>query len=193
MKALHVVFLFFESTFLCSLVGWMVFNSAIPSRSECIAEETELRFKIEGGQDELLRSLDSFTVFYATKDNPKQWTDPKLRFSQKIDESVVGKWFVHKLTAGVKQFRLEFNSKRGNEIGRQWPAISTMFLGERVVRKDEIKQYFYEPGQKPSYDVYLKDYTKGGALWAVIAAFAILDVLILIVALMSLKRGMIKS
>ena len=188
MKMLHFVFFFLESTFLCTLMGWAVFESMIPSRPGYIKEETELRFKIDGGQNELLGSLDSFTVFYATKDNPKQWTDPKLRFSHKIDDSVVGKWYVHKLSAGVKQFRLEFNPKKGSEIGRQWPDISTIFLGERVVRKDEINKYFYEPGQKASYDVYLKDYTKGGALWIVIAGATLLDVLMLFGVIFVLRK-----
>ena len=181
MRILHFSVLFLESTMLCALLGWVVFKCAIPNRPEVIAGETELRFKIEDGQDGVLRCLDSFTVFYATKDNPKQWTDPKLRFTQKIDKSVIGKWYVHKLAEGVKQFRLEFNPKKDSVGERQWPAISPLYLGTRVVREDEIREFFYEPAQKSSYDVILSDYTKGGALWVVIAVAAILDVLILCV------------
>lgn len=188
MKALHCVLLFLESTALFALIGWVIFSKSIPVRSTFVEGETEIRFQIADGQDELLSRLDSFTVFYATKDNPKQWTDPKLRFSQKIDDTVIGKWYVHRMMPGVKQFRLEFNPKADREIGRRWPAISTIYLGDRAVRSDEMCEFFYEPGQKPSYDVILTDYTKGWALWIVIAVAAVLDLLTLVMLFLIIKR-----
>ena len=188
MKALHCVFLFLESTALFALIGWMVFSQAIPPTAGFIQDETELRFQFAEGQQDLLRCLDSFTVFYATKDNPKQWTDPKLRFTQKIDDTVIGKWYVHRMMPGVKQFRLEFNPKAGCEVGRSWPAISTIYLGDRAVRSEEMSEYYYEPGQKSSYDVILTDYTKGGALWIVIAVAAVLDLLTLVMLFLIIKR-----
>ena len=180
MKALHRVFLFLESTALFALIGWMVFSQAIPPTAGFIQDETELRFQFAEGQQDLLRCLDSFTVFYATRDNPKQWTDPKLRFMQKIDDTVIGKWYVHGLMPGVKQFRIEFNPKAGCEVGRRWPAISTIYLGDRAVHSEEMSEYYYEPAQRSSYDVKLRDYTKGGALWIVIAVAAFLDLLTLV-------------
>lgn len=189
MKALHCVLLFFESTALFALIGWVIFSKSVPNRRTFVEGETEIRFQIADGQDELLSRLDSFTVFYATKDNPKQWTDPKLRFTQKIDDTVIGKWYVHRMMPGVKQFRLEFNSKADCEVGRRWPEISTIYLGDRAVRSDEMREFFYEPGQKPSYDVILKDYTKGGALWIVIAVAAVLDLLTMIMLFVIVRRG----
>ena len=188
MKALHCIFIVLESTALFSLVGWLVFSQVIPSTAGFIQDETELRFQFAEGQEDLLRHLDSFTVFYATRDNPKQWTDPKLRFSRKIDDAVIGKWYTHKMIPGVKQFRLEFNPKAGCEVGRCWPVISTIYLGNRAVRPDETREYYYEPGQKPSYDVILADYTKGGALWIVIAVAAVLDLLTLVMLFLIIKR-----
>lgn len=188
MKVLHCAFLFLESTALFALIGWMVFSKSIPARPTFVEGETEIRFQIADGQNELLSRLKSFTVFYATKDNPKQWTDSKLRFSQKIDGAVVGKWYTHKMMPGVKQFRLEFNPKDDCEIGRRWPEISMIYLGDRAVRADEMKEYFYEPGQKPSYDVTLTDYTKGGALWIVIAVAAVLDLLTLVILFLIVRR-----
>ena len=188
MKALHCVFLFLESTALFALIGWVVFTKSIPASPTFVEGETEIRFQIADGQDELLRRMKSFTVFYATKDNPKQWTDPKLRFSQKIDGAVIGKWYTHRLMSGVKQFRLEFNPKDDCEVGRRWPSISTIYLGDRAVRSDEMREFFYEPGQKLSYDVILTDYTKGGALWIVIAVAAVLDLLTLVMLFLIIKR-----
>lgn len=185
---LHCICLFLESTALFALMGWMVFSKSIPASPAFIEGETEIRFQIADGQDELLGRLDSFTVFYATKDNPKQWTDPKLRFSQKIDDALIGKWYAHRMMPGVKQFRLEFNPKDGCEVGRCWPAISTIYLGDRAVRSEEMREFYYEPWQKPSYDVILTDYTKGGALWIVIAVAAVLDLLTLVMLFLVIKR-----
>lgn len=107
---------------------------------------------------------------------------------QKIDDTVIGKWYAHGLMPGVKQFRIEFNPKVGCEVGRRWPAISTIYLGDRAVRSDEMSEYYYEPAQRSSYDVKLHDYTKGGALWVVIAVAVVLDLLTLVMLFLIMKR-----
>ena len=169
-KYLHVFCLIIEVSILFGVIGYGIYNAGIKSHTDTIDWPSEFRVKFSEGQDELLKKFVSFSVFYSTAEKPNRWTSPLQRFTMSLDGCVTDREYRHELLPGVQGVRLEFNPKKDFLGVHTMPKLSYLKINDRMVRVEEISEYYEDRVGKPSYNVELTEYLKGWAGWLCIGA-----------------------